>query len=227
MTMREGENQPVAEKGGVKQAILNVFGVILCVLFIPIIILNVVMIVRSYTNTDSIPSVFGYSPVIVLSGSMSPEFEAGDMILIKKAEPETLQVGDVICFLEEETAVTHRIIAIENEDGADYYITQGDANNTEDASPVTPQQVQGRYTGVYFTGLGDFAIFLQSTPGMLIFIGGPIALFVLWDLIRKTIFGKKAKKENEGKQQELAAMEQELARLRAQVGETTDDTAEN
>lgn len=227
MTMREGENQPVAEKGGVKQAILNVFGVILCVLFIPIIILNVVMIVRSYTNTDSIPSVFGYSPVIVLSGSMSPEFEAGDMILIKKAEPETLQVGDVICFLEEETAVTHRIIAIENEDGADYYITQGDANNTEDASPVTPQQVQGKYTGVYFTGLGDFAIFLQSTPGMLIFIGGPIALFVLWDLIRKTIFGKKAKKENEGKQQELAAMEQELARLRAQVGETTDDTAEN
>lgn len=225
--MREGEKQPVAEKGGAKQAILNVFGVILCVLFIPIIILNVVMIVRSYTNTDSIPSVFGYSPVIVLSGSMSPEFEAGDMILIKKAEPETLQVGDVICFLEDETAVTHRIIAIENEDGADYYITQGDANNTEDASPVTPQQVQGRYTGVYFTGLGDFAIFLQSTPGMLIFIGGPIALFVLWDLIRKTIVGRKSKKENANKQQELDAMEQELARLRAQVAENTDDTAEN
>lgn len=227
MTMREGENKPAAEKGGAMQAVLNVFGVILCVLFIPIIILNVVMIVRSYTDTDSIPSVFGYSPVIVLSGSMSPEFEAGDMIFIKKTEPETLQVGDVICFLEEETAVTHRIIAIESEDGADYYITQGDANNTEDSSPVTASQIQGKYTGVYLTGVGDFAIFLQSTPGMLIFIGGPIALFFLWDVVRRAIVGRKSKKENEGKQQELAQMEQELARLRAQVGENTDSNAEN
>lgn len=231
--MREGVREPNKEKSGALQKVFNVLGVILCVIFIPIIIINVVMIVRSYTDTDSIPSVFGYSPVIVLSGSMSPEFEAGDMILIKKTDPETLKVGDVICYLEEEVAVTHRIIEIQNDGGTTYYITRGDANNTEDATPVTPAQVQGKYTDMHFAKLGDFAMFLQSTPGMLIFIGGPILLFLLWDIFRRVLTSRrmageqrKLQAESAGRQQEMEAMEQELQRLRAQVNaaEQTDDT---
>lgn len=221
--MGEGVKNP-QQKGGAMQTFLNVLGVVLCLLFIPIIILNVVMIVRSYTESDKIPSVFGYSPVIVLSGSMSPTFETGDMIMIKETDPETLQVGDVICYLEEEVAVTHRIIEIQNDNGNVYYITQGDANNTEDVTPVVASQIQGKYTGTHFAGLGDFAIFLQSTPGMLIFIGGPIALFVLWDVIRRAISGRKTKKEDEGKRREMEQMEQELARLRAQVGSDAAET---
>lgn len=212
--------------GGALQTVFNVLGVILCVLFIPIIILNVVMIVRSYTDPDHIPSVFGYSPVIVLSGSMSPTFETGDMILIQKTDPYTLKVNDVICYLEEESAVTHRIIEVQQDNGSVLYVTQGDANNTEDAVPVTPEQIQGKYTGTHFSGLGDFAIFLQSTPGMLIFIGGPVLLFILWDVIRRTLMNRRSKgekkkleEESAGKQQELEAMERELQRLRAQVND--------
>ena len=69
-------------------------------------------------------------------------------------------------------------------------------------------------------------MFLQSTPGMLIFIGGPILLFVLWDLLRRMIASRRAKSErqqrqaeNAGRQQELEEMEKELQRLRAQVNE--------
>lgn len=211
--------------GGALQTVLNILGVVLCVIFIPVIILNVVMIVRSYTDPDNIPSVFGYSPVIVLSGSMSPEFEAGDMIVIKKTDPETLKVNDVICYLEEEAAVTHRIMEVQTDELGVMYVTRGDANNIEDATPVRPTQVQGIYTGISIGRLGDFAIFLQSTPGMLIFIGGPILLFVLWDLLRRMIVGRKTKAEHEklaaesaGKQQEMEEMERELQRLRAQVG---------
>ncbi len=218
----EGNASP--KKGSPLQTVLNVFGVVLCVIFIPVIILNVVMIVRSYTESDHIPSVFGYSPVIVLSGSMSPTFEAGDMIVIQKTDPQNLQVNDVICYLEEESAVTHRIIEIEQADGQVMYITQGDANNTEDTSPVSPSQIEGKYIGVHFAGLGDFAMFLQSPAGMAIFIGGPVVLFFLWDLFRRIIAsrrnGKERKKREEAdtaKQQEMEAMEQELQRLRAQV----------
>lgn len=213
-------------RSGPAQAVLNVLGVLLCVIFVPIIILNIVMIVRSYTDPDRMPSVLGYSPVIVLSGSMSPEFEAGDMILIRQVDPNTLQENDVICYLEREAAVTHRIMEIIELDGSTYFITQGDANNTEDSLPVTPQQVQGKYTGLHIPKLGDFAIFLQSTLGMILFIGGPILLFFLWDGVRKLLNNRKAKTEQQqaeveaaGKQRELEAMEQELARLRAQVGE--------
>lgn len=223
--MGEGVREPQAKKGGALQTVFNIFGILLCVIFIPIIILNVVMIVRSYTDPDNIPSVFGYSPVIVLSGSMSPAFEAGDMILIQKTDPYDLKVNDVICYMEEEAAVTHRIMEIQHEGESIFYVTQGDANNTVDSMPVRPDQIQGKYTGTKISGAGNFAIFLQSTPGMLIFIGGPVLLFVLWDVIRRVIMNRHTKKEQQklqaesvGKQQELEEMERELQRLRAQVG---------
>lgn len=223
--MRETERTARQKKGGPLQAFWNVLGVVLCVLFVPIIILNVIMIVRSYTDPNHIPFVFGHSPVIVLSGSMSPEFEAGDMILLKKVDPADLKVGDVICFSEEESVVTHRIMEIQQaEDGTDYYITKGDANDIEDLVPAFPDQVQGIYTGIRLPGMGSFAFFLQTPQGMLIFIGGPILLLVLWDVFRRVSQGKKAGKEAQrlrtesaGRQQELEAMEQELERLRAQV----------
>lgn len=199
------------QKSTALQKVLNVLGVVLCVVFIPIIILNVVMIVRSYTQPDKIPSVFGYSPVIVLSGSMSPAFEAGDMILIRKTDPDTLKVNDVVCYMEEESAVTHRIIEIQKQDGETLYITRGDANNTEDLQPITAGQIQGKYTGTRLEGMGNFAMYLQSTPGMLIFIGGPILLFILWDLLRRMVQGRRSKGQTK-------AMEEELERLRAQVG---------
>lgn len=224
--MRETENVTQKSKRGLLQAVWNVLGVVLCVLFIPIIILNVIMIVRSYTDPDHIPFALGYSPVIVLSGSMSPTFEAGDMILLRKVDTDELKVGDVICFTEEETVVTHRIMEIQatEDDGTPVYITKGDANNVEDLVPIFPEQVQGIYTGTRLPGVGNFAYFLQTPQGMLIFIGGPILLLVLWDVFRRMVQGKKAGKEAQrlraesaGRRQELEAMEQELERLRAQV----------
>lgn len=226
-----GHTRAEKKQGGVLQTVLNIFGIILCALFIPVIILNMVMIVRSYTDPDHIPSVFGFSPVIVLSGSMYPEFDTGDMIFIQAIDPDTLQVGDVICFLEEETAVTHRIMEIQQEDGQTLYITQGDANNTEDALPVSQNQVQGKYTGHYIAGAGNFAMFLQSPTGMIVCIGGPVLLFLLWELLRRVVSGRQDDKEkrrlqaeSSSREQEMAAMEEELRRLRAQVTPGGDGT---
>lgn len=216
--MEEGVKEPHQEKKRASQIVFSVIGVLLCVIFIPVIILNLVMIVRSYTDQEHIPSVFGVSPVIVLSGSMSPTFETGDLILIQKTDPNTLKVNDVICYLEEESAVTHRIMEVQQQDGSTLYITQGDANNTEDATPVTPDKVQGKYMGIRLAGVGEFAMFLQSTQGMLIFIGGPILLFVLWDVLRRVISNRKRSGEKKQLQSEREQLEQELERLRAQVG---------
>lgn len=213
----QGQEKPEKQKRSPLQTVFDVLGVVLCVIFIPIIILNVVMIVRSYTDSDRIPSVFGYAPVIVLSGSMSPTFEVGDMIIIQKTDPATLKVNDVICYLEEESAVTHRIMEIQQADGQPVFITQGDANNTEDISPVNPDQVQGKYAGVRLAGVGNFAMFLQSLPGMLIFIGGPIVLFLLWDVGRRMLDSRRRKGEKSKQDEERLAMEQELERLRAQM----------
>lgn len=209
--MAEGVKEP-QEKSGAGRTALNVIGVILCVVFIPIIIVNLVLIVKSYAKPDEIPSAFGVAPVIVLSGSMSPTFEAGDMIFLQKVDPNTLRENDVICYRGEdgESVVTHRIMEIQQNNGQIMYITQGDANNSEDSTPVYPENVQGKYIGVSIPGLGNLAVFMQSTAGMIVFIVGPLLLFVLWDVLRRALSSRK-------KAGEAQKMEEELERLRAQV----------
>lgn len=61
--------------------------------------------------------------MVVLSGSMSGQaedsLEVGDLALIRRVEPDTLKVGDVVAYMSGGSAVTHRITAIETaEDGS-------------------------------------------------------------------------------------------------------------
>lgn len=200
------------EKPKSRSTALTVVGVILCIVFIPIIIINLTLIVKTYTQPDHIPDVFGIKPVICLSGSMSPEFNAGDLIFIKKVDTSTLEEGDVICYQSEGKAVTHRIMKVVTEDGETKYITRGDANNAEDRLTVSQKDVEGQYMGTKVAGLGNGAMFMQSTTGMIVFIICPLVLFILYDIIRRKFTRKKETSE-------AAKLEEEVARLRAQVEE--------
>ncbi len=191
--------------GGV---LINVIGGILCVIFIPIILVNVVLIVKTYTDPDHIPSVAGYSPVICLSGSMEPVFSTGDMIFIRHVEdPAALQEGDVICYLTgEKIAVTHEIVQVTEVDGQVRYITQGRANNTADQLAVAPDQVEGVYTGVHIPRLGSVAMFMQTTTGMIVCIVCPLLVLVGWDILRR----RAQSRREQARTEELEARLREL-----------------
>ncbi len=178
-----------------KGIVINVIGVILCLIFIPVILINLVLIVKTYTDADHIPSVAGYSPVICLSGSMETTFAAGDMIFIRHTDdPAGLKEGDVICYLTgENVAVTHRIVQVTELDGQVRYITQGDANNTADQLAVSPDQIEGVYTGVHIPKLGSLAMFMQTTTGMILFIICPLLILVGWDILRRRMEAQREK----------------------------------
>ncbi len=155
-----------------------VAGITLCVIFIPIIIINLVLIISSYINPGELPGVFGIRPAVVLSGSMEPAIKPGDLIFIHDIRADELKKDDVICYLLAGKAVTHRIVEITaGEDGKRQYITQGDANNAEDQAAVGEQQIQGIWKGGRVGGLGDVILFMQSTIGMILFIICPLLLF--------------------------------------------------
>ena len=135
----------------------GIVGIVLCILFIPIIIINLILIIGSYTSPEEIPGVLGFRPVIVLSGSMEPAIQTGDMILLHKADSSQLKEGDVICYLVSGKAITHRIVEITTgEDGQTRYITQGDDNNTADQQAVTADQIQGIWKGDPYRRPGGF-----------------------------------------------------------------------
>ena len=124
------------EKGNLTHNILTVVGTVLCVILVPILIINITLIIKSFTNKDEVPSVGGIFPLIVLTDSMYPEIESGDLIINKTIDPEEVKNGDVISFFDPAgngtTIVTHRVVGITSEDGGIAFRTKGDYNNTED-----------------------------------------------------------------------------------------------
>lgn len=78
----------------------------------------------------------------VLSGSMEPSIDTGDLALVISPRLVTPGIGSVIVFDEtvdgEPASVIHRVIGIET-DGS--FITKGDANPQADPWRVTPDEV--------------------------------------------------------------------------------------
>lgn len=113
----------------------NFFKLIIYSLIISIII----YIFIQFISKKDIVQVFGYSSLKVITGSMSPEIEAGEKIIIKKCKD--YDINDIITFKDSKGyIITHRIISKEE----DYFITKGDYNNIEDEEKVYLNQIYGK-----------------------------------------------------------------------------------
>ncbi len=182
--------------------------ILLSVVFIPVIIINITLITKSFIEPNHIPDVLGISPVIVLSGSMDPEFDAESLIFIEDINPEELKEGDIITYLRDEVAVTHRIVSINNNLGSTTFTTRGDANNTDDLSPVTVEQIEGKYIG-HIDGLGGVAMFMQSPIGMALCIGLPLSLYFAYSVYQRNTLTKSERMRTAMLEKELALLKQE------------------
>ena len=143
------------------QKIVGAVGIVLCVVFIPLLLINVTLIVKSYTNPNDVPDFMGYKPFIVLSGSMEPSIMTGDMVFVRETDENNLQVGDVIAYRSGGAVITHRIVEVTTEGGEKRYITQGDANDSPDQNSVKPAEVEGIYRR-RIAGAGNLAMFQRQ-----------------------------------------------------------------
>ena len=75
--------EPTTQTPDKKQKILNIVGIVICVMLIPILIFNSILIIKSVVNEDKVPGVLGYTPLIVLTDSMYPDIKSGDIIICK------------------------------------------------------------------------------------------------------------------------------------------------
>lgn len=189
--------------------VMQVIGVLLCVVLIPMLVINLTLIVKSFTNPEQVPDFLGYKPFIVLSGSMEPVFYPGDLALVREVPADNLAEGDIIAFREENAVITHRIMAITSEEGERQYITKGDNNNTEDQITVTDEKIEGIYL-LKISGLGNTAMFMQTPIGMVVFIALPLILFILYDIFRRRHYEKRERNRTRELEEELARMQQKL-----------------
>ena len=78
---------------------------------------------------------------------------------------------------------------------------------------VSADNVIGIVTGSV-AGLGAFAMFLQTPVGVLVFVGIPVVLYVIYDIIRISIDSRKKRAAEE---ERLRRKDEEIARLKALV----------
>lgn len=198
---------------------LTIASYLICVILSIMLICNLTIIIKGTLNPDTPPGVGGFTSMIVMSGSMSgtaeDHIEVGDMIIAKKVNPDTLKVGDIVTFMEGKTAVTHRIVEI-NEDGT--FTTKGDANNAEDQNPVAKDKIIGKYL-FRIPKLGDLALFMQTPIGMLIFIAFPLVIYILLDVLLRARFNKKKNQMGADAEKDKEDMQAEIEKLRAQLAE--------
>ena len=139
------------------------------------------------------PRVMGYQTLAVLSGSMEPEISVGSIVFTKEADPELLEIGDIVTYrLSGNTMVTHRVI--ENDKTAKQLITQGDANETADASPVTYDNVVGK-VAMHLPLLGYLSIYIKTPLGIAAICGFLVVLILL--VFLPEVFSKEEKQEEE------------------------------
>lgn len=183
--------------------------VIACVILVPMLIVNLSIMFQAKKDENKVPSVFGYKPFMVLSGSMETKIRRGDLIITKIIDPETLKIGDVIAFRDAAgTVTTHRIIDMVEERGQTYFITKGDNNSSQDQNLVELNDVEGLYVG-RIPGIGSIMNSLAEPTTIVILVLAVTAIFVITFSIsnkkqseqeRKEYLEYKMRKEQEEKE---------------------------
>ena len=103
----------------------------------------VVMFTMVSLLAATVPAVWGWTPRVVLSGSMEPAISAGDVALISRVDPKDVRTGTVVLADmpgQPGRTYLHRVVDIS--DGR--LITRGDANRTNDNPPLEPQALRGQ-----------------------------------------------------------------------------------
>lgn len=107
-----------------------------------LLILVSIIVILSFISikSDIAFNIIGIRPYTVLSGSMKPEMDPGDVVFVTNRGKNDLNEGDIITFYENNTIITHRIVEITKEG----YTTKGDNNNSIDIFTVKQENIIGK-----------------------------------------------------------------------------------
>ncbi len=126
------------------QKIKKIVAIILVLCFLAGIVYVLVARISGLT-----PNLFGYSMFRVSSESMEPELSIGDIILVKRTDPETLKKGDIITYNGElgpvaGKQITHQIVSDPIEkDGVLHFTTRGIKPGALDDPEIDETQIVG------------------------------------------------------------------------------------
>lgn len=182
------------------QTIIDIF------LVFVIISAGIYALITFTSKKDGIPNVLGYSPFSIITPSMEPVLNVGDIALCKKIDANTeLKKDDIISFKStiqgKSVIVTHRIESINVlDDNTVVIATKGDNNEASDATTITRKDVLAIYDNKKIPYLGYFLTFISNKYVFLVLVIIPLAVLFITefvDLVKDLVHNAEIKQKEE------------------------------
>lgn len=118
---------------------------------------------------------------VVLSGSMHPTMDAGDVVFVYETDPATIEAGDVITYVRasDEIPITHRVIEVVGTGTEPAFVTKGDANEDIDPGTVAASNVIGVVPAVTLPAVGQLVFVLPELGRIVLLVQTPLGFGVL------------------------------------------------
>lgn len=133
----------------------------------------------------TVPAAFGLHPMTVLTGSMRPTIQPGDMVVDEPISPSQIRVGDIVTFREPHgtRTITHRVRQVSISEGQARVTTRGDANDTVEKWQVPVTGSVGRV--VYqVPKIGYPVTWSHTRNGRLALVSIPALMLAMWAMVK-------------------------------------------
>ncbi len=148
------------------------------------LILSLGVLVTNVQAKGEPPSIFGFQLLQVLTGSMEPHLNPGDIVVIKK--DNGIQVNDVITYKNPENIyVTHRVVDVVEKNNEILFQTRGDANNIVDQDFVSSDQLLGSY--VFSIPKIGYIINIAKNPIGIFLLSMILIILLIFGTVKKII----------------------------------------
>lgn len=182
---------------------------LVAIIIIPIIMIGISLTIQGFSK-KKLPSIFNIVPLVVVTESMEPKINGGDLIFVKKIDnAEEINENEIISFWDPTNVnniVTHKVVEKYFDDGKIYFKTEGINNNAPDSADVSEDLLIGKYiTRIPF--VGKISMFVQSTEGLIICLLIPLVIILSVDYFYRV-------KKEELKDQKIKELEEEIKLLK-------------
>ena len=163
------ENDIYSKSNIFKKAIKLVFKILYQILIVLCFILILIIVLQKVTNSNG--SIAGYRIFRVITGSMIPQYDVGEVVISKEINPNKIKVGDDIVYMGtygeyNGKIIMHEVIGIDKDEkgnNSNFHAKGLNTNSIEDPQ-IKADQIYGvvKYKSAVLTVLYKLATNIYS-----------------------------------------------------------------
>ncbi len=156
---------------------MHIIAVVFCVYLLAVLLFEQVSFLNRYQHYT------------VVSGSMSPTIEVGDLVLMdERIHALQLEEGDIIAFdvelNDQQIVVIHYVHSVTFENGEFVVLTRPEHSEEADSWTLSNDNIRGIYL-THIPNVGRFLMFAQSPIGRMVVLGDIAVLYIIYRMFKK------------------------------------------